>query len=208
MIAALYVAKGGCYFGLDGVDPWDEERDARLYAGPWPVVAHPPCQRWGKFWSGGPSAKVKRKLGDDGECFANALIKVRRYGGVIEHPAYSKAWEQYGLPIPSHKGGWNQNSCHVEQGHYGHRARKATWLYAVGTDFPELVWGPSEAKAYLCEPGIRSPEHGRALRASPGYIPVERLTASERIGTPTQFRDLLISMAESVNRSTNQRSSK
>ena len=33
VIAALYVATGGCYFGLDGVDPWDEARDARLYAG-------------------------------------------------------------------------------------------------------------------------------------------------------------------------------
>ena len=46
-IAALYVEKNGAYYGLDGVDPWDEERDARKYAGPWPVVAHPPCQRWG-----------------------------------------------------------------------------------------------------------------------------------------------------------------
>lgn len=46
MIAALFVATGGCYFGLEGVDPWDEQRDARLYRGPWPVVAHPPCSRW------------------------------------------------------------------------------------------------------------------------------------------------------------------
>ena len=45
MIAALYVETGGAYFGLEGVDPWDE---ARRYAGPHPVVAHPPCQRWGK----------------------------------------------------------------------------------------------------------------------------------------------------------------
>lgn len=52
MIAALYVQTGGCYFGLPGVDPWDEARDARKYAGPYPVVAHPPCQRWGKFWAG------------------------------------------------------------------------------------------------------------------------------------------------------------
>ena len=51
-IAALYVETDGCYFGIDGVDPWDEARDARLYAGPWPVVAHPPCQRWGKLWAG------------------------------------------------------------------------------------------------------------------------------------------------------------
>ena len=34
-IAALYVETDGCYFGLPGVDPWDEARDARLYAGPW-----------------------------------------------------------------------------------------------------------------------------------------------------------------------------
>ena len=47
IIAALYVESGGSYYGLDGVDPWDETRDARQYAGPWPAVAHPPCQRWG-----------------------------------------------------------------------------------------------------------------------------------------------------------------
>ena len=29
MIAALYVQKNGCYFGLPDVDPWDEERDAQ-----------------------------------------------------------------------------------------------------------------------------------------------------------------------------------
>ena len=29
-VAALYVQAGGCYFELDGVDPWDEARDARL----------------------------------------------------------------------------------------------------------------------------------------------------------------------------------
>lgn len=46
-VAALYVETGGCYFGLEDVDPWDIHRDARLYPGPWPVVAHPPCERWG-----------------------------------------------------------------------------------------------------------------------------------------------------------------
>jgi len=47
MIAALYVQTDGCYFGIDGVDPWGEPRDARRYDGPYPVIAHPPCQRWG-----------------------------------------------------------------------------------------------------------------------------------------------------------------
>ena len=69
MIAALFVANPGCYIGLPDVDPWDKERDARTYAGPWPVVAHPPCVRWGRYWFGGPSARVRRQLGDDGGCF-------------------------------------------------------------------------------------------------------------------------------------------
>jgi hypothetical protein len=43
LIAALYVETGGVYYGLPDVDPWDEARDARLYDGPWPVVAHPPA---------------------------------------------------------------------------------------------------------------------------------------------------------------------
>jgi hypothetical protein len=38
MIAALYVRTGGAYFGLEGVDPWDEPRNALKYRGPWPVV--------------------------------------------------------------------------------------------------------------------------------------------------------------------------
>lgn len=52
MISALYVEKDGVYFNLPDVDPWDETRDARLYKGPFPVVAHPPCQRCGRFWHG------------------------------------------------------------------------------------------------------------------------------------------------------------
>ena len=44
-VAALYVETDGCYFDLNGVDPWDISRDARNYPGPHPVVAHSPCQR-------------------------------------------------------------------------------------------------------------------------------------------------------------------
>jgi hypothetical protein len=62
-VAALYVTKGGCYFGLEGVDPWDEARDARTYAGPWPVIAHPPCQRWGRFWHGSTRKPHQPRLG-------------------------------------------------------------------------------------------------------------------------------------------------
>lgn len=55
-VAALFVETGGCYYGLPGVDPWDEARDARNYRGPHPVVCHSPCQRWSKYWHGSPRA--------------------------------------------------------------------------------------------------------------------------------------------------------
>lgn len=41
-VAALYVEADGPYSRVEGVDLWPESRDARKYAGPHPVVAHPP----------------------------------------------------------------------------------------------------------------------------------------------------------------------
>lgn len=200
-VAALFVRKDGPYFGLDGVEPWDETRDARLYPGPHPVVAHPPCQRWGRYWSGGPSAKVRRRKGDDGGCFASALASVRKWGGVLEHPADSAAWETFKLPKPMSGGGWVGSlfggwTCSVEQGNYGHRARKATWLYAFGVEPAALVWGPSGGGVRL-EDGFHTSEERRAARAA-GIRPCESLSTAQREETPPEFRDLLISIARSV----------
>lgn len=199
-VAALYVIDGGVYCGLPDVDPWPESQDARRYAGPYPVVAHPPCARWGRYWSGGPSHHGRFKLGDDAGCFAAALASVRRWGGVLEHPADSHAWRAFGLLAPPRIGGWVSAgdwrgwTCCVEQGHYGHPARKATWLYAVGCELPSLRWGKSAATARLDE-GFHSTAE---RRASVRRGVVERLPASQLAVTPLAFRDLLIAMARSV----------
>jgi hypothetical protein len=195
MVAALFVETNGIYFGLPHVDPWDKARDARSYSGRLPVVAHPPCQRWGRYWSGGPSAKVRRQKGDDSGCFESALAAVRHWGGVLEHPEASHAWAAFGLTAPPRSGGWVAAdfgggwTCCVEQGHYGHRARKATWLYACGVDLPSLKWGSSGKRARL-DGGWH---HGDQDRYDG-----PRLTTAECLGTPVEFRDLLISIAESA----------
>jgi hypothetical protein len=204
VIAALYVEgpPRGVYCGLHGVDPWYlPDRDAREYAGPWPVVAHPPCQRWGRYWYGGPSAKVRLVRGDDGGCFAAALASVRRWGGVLEHPADSSAWAAHGLIGPRRGAGWVTAgdflgwTCCVEQGHYGHRARKATWLYAVRCDLPELDWGPSTASVRL-DAGCPSKEERRRIQRL-GDLRSPRLHRRECAATPPAFRDVLIAMARS-----------
>jgi len=200
MIAALFVAKDGPYFNLSGVEPWDELRDAKNYSGPYKVIAHPPCERWGRYWAGGPSAKNRKKLGDDNGCFKSALASVRKYGGIIEHPEGSHAWPKFGLTKPPKKGGWiiadelGGKTCCVEQGHYGHKARKATWLYAFEIATPELIWGKAENKM-RCDEGFHSSLERMAARAQ-GKKPIKRLNQKERVHTPIEFRDLLISLVK------------
>lgn len=194
MIAALFVQPAGAYFGLPGVDLWDEARDARKYRGSTPVVAHPPCSRWCK-----PLAKVNQtryghKIGDDGGCFAAALGNVVKYGGVLEHPANSYAWdaEYFNLPKPR-RGYWRQDFAYkfpqcvwvteVSQSAYGHKARKNTWLLYSGRQAPPaLDW--SDPKGTHLTSWLQ-----RTSREAP------RITKKEADKTPPAFRDLLVSLA-------------
>jgi len=195
LVSALFIHANGCYCGLPGVDPWDESRDARLYRGPHPVVAHPPCSRWCQM-ARVNQARYGHRIGEDGGCFAAALAAVRRWGGVLEHPALSLAWAAHGLPRPEPRGwletacgGW---TCQVDQGHYGHPARKKTWLYAYGFVPPELRWGPGPTPTAWI-----STDRPRAELASRG---IRQISKREAQATPREFRDLLIDMARSVSR--------
>jgi hypothetical protein len=88
-------------------------------------------------------------------------------------------------------------TCCVEQGHYGHAARKATWLYAHGIPrnrLPDLKWGPFLGAQRIDE-GFNSKEKARAARNSPDFVPRKRLSQKQRIDTPIGFRDLLIGIA-------------
>lgn len=193
-IAALFVQTNGCYSGLPDVDPWPIERDARRYPGPHVVVAHPPCQRWCKL-APVNQARYGQPIGDDDGCFASALASVQRYGGVLEHPAYSIAWKHHGLPWPPESGGWQMGidggwCCYVEQGHYGRRARKPTWLYAVSVEPPELRWGRYDGPVAWI-----SADRPRAVLKEMGIAQLQKREAS---ATPPAFRDVLLSIARGV----------
>ncbi len=192
MIAALYVEKNGIYSGLPDVEVWDEARDARTYDGPHPVVAHPPCSRWCRL-AGLVEKRWGHKKGDDGGTFAAALAAVRRFGGVLEHPAYSDAWQAFGLPLPR-RHGWHGTDrigyvTHVEQGRYGHAAKKATWLYAYGVArLPPLRWGAEQGKALVSACGNHTDPNDMRPR-------IMKKTAS---ATPIEFRDVLLTIARAV----------
>jgi hypothetical protein len=200
-IAALFVDEGGCYSGMQGIDVWGVSRDARFYRGPYPIVAHPRCQRWGRYWHGSPRKPHQYRMGDDDGCFAAALRSLVLCGGVLEHPGYSNAWDAFGLPKPDRRGGWRLADgfavAHVEQGHYGHMARKVTWLLAHGpVMLPPLIWGPSEQR--LSPIALERHGYEKARRSGVMAYVGGKDKAKIRGATPLAFRDLLISIAKSA----------
>lgn len=190
MIAALYVDPTGCYAGLPDVEVWGQARDARTYAGPHPVVAHPPCHLWVNL------AAVNYKRyghvpawypgGSDGGCFASALASVRAWGGVLEHPAETHAWAHHGLPEPVGIGwqmvGPGEWVCEVWQSAYGHPARKRTWLFYAGSYPLALDWTRKAGTHQVGWFDRNKPAlHKRAASA-----------------TPIAFRDALLALARSA----------
>lgn len=125
-VAVLFARRDSVYKSLAGCDVWDEDRDARLWRGGVPVVAHPPCRAWGKL------AHMAKPRDHERDLARLAVEQVRKWGGVLEHPARSKLWADQGLPLPGatdSAGGW---TLPILQQWFGHRAEKATWLYIVG----------------------------------------------------------------------------
>lgn len=190
-VAALFVEETGCYAGLPDVDAWPKSRDARKYEGPHRVVAHPPCQLWGALaavnfarWGG-----EHNRPGNDGGCFASALRSVAQFGGVLEHPAKSRAWAAHGLAKPTGTGwlraGLHDWVCEVWQSAYGHKANKATWLYYHGINPPTpLLWGRPIGSHQV---GFHD-QRGKAANKP-------TLSKKEANATPLAFRDALIALA-------------
>lgn len=199
LVSALYVETGGVYFGLDGVDPWGEQRDARKYEGPNPIVAHPPCQRWTNLalvnfarWGG-----EHNRPGNDGGCFSAAVDSICKWGGVLEHPGSSRAWAHYGLTKPYGVGWCYQPDhrftagrggyyvCEVWQSTYGHRAAKRTWLLYAGRVRPaEMLWSRVPGTHQVGFQDRRGKQRNKPT-----------LSKKEAAATPEPFRDALLSLA-------------
>lgn len=197
MISALYIDPRGPYPKIPGVDCWDEKLDARKYDGPYPVVAHPPCGPWGRL----------RHLyrGNEHDCAPRAVEQVRRWGGVLEHPAGSLLWDIHvvrdigRMPKPGELPDvWGGYTIELDQCEWGHVARKRTWLYLVGV--------PREALEAPPFPG-REPTHwvsggrgraGKKAKTTPVPPGIKVASACQRRRTPPLFAEYLIRLAGSV----------
>lgn len=190
-VAALYVDPLGPYPAMPGVECWDAARDARLYAGPWPVVAHPPCAPWSKLkHMKRPAAHVAA----DVDCGPYAVGQVRRWGGVLEQPEGSRLWAACDLPgVGGVEDAWGGFSVAVEQVSWGHVARKRTWLYLVGIDTEIVRDGirTGGTPTHWCSGG-RKRSSGSGGLVPPG---IKVCSAQQRRRTPVAFAEWLVSLA-------------
>ena len=182
VVAALFVDRNGPYFSMPSVDAWDESRDARGYAGPFPVVAHPPCGPWS-------SLRHLRVASDDRELAPLAVEFVRRFGGVLEHPHTSILWPTLGLPRAGgdERDAFGGRTLLVDQCDFGHPVRKRTRLYIVSREVPP-------------RPPPREPTHWCSGTHTPGQrgtVPrgIKVCSATQRRRTPLAFAEFLVAIA-------------
>jgi len=183
-VAVLYVDPRGPYPEL--VSHWyDESRDGRSYDGPFPIVAHPPCGPWGRL----------RHLSknQDKTLAPLAVEQVRKWGGVLEHPAYSGLWKHCNLPLPGElPDEYGGRTVAVNQCDWKHVARKPTWLYIVTAPGLRLEWpGPGTPTHWII--GARD----RAVAKVRGVCPpgIKICSAEQRRRTPVAFAAWLVSLA-------------
>ena len=83
----------------------------------------------------------------------------------------------------------------VDQHCYGHRARKRTWLVAVGASrLPHPDLAPAEADVGYCVSGPGLPRTAESRRMHG----IELMGKRERELTPRPFAELLVDIAASV----------
>jgi len=89
-------------------------------------------------------------------------------------------------------------SAYIDQGAYGHPAKKPTWLYAILPAFPELRWERVWDRPRIGGDGFHSSaERARAKARVGGFEKSPQVPSEWRWRTPDALKDALFEMAAS-----------
>jgi hypothetical protein len=195
-VAVLFARADSVYKTMPDVDVYDIERDARTYAGPLPVVAHPPCRTWGTL------AHLFKHPEGERQLAPWAVDQVRKFGGVLEHPAKSRLWPELGLPEIGKVdafGGW---TLAIKQSDFGHRAEKKTRLYIVGCNPDDVPKMPITLgiPTHVISQNRTLPGGVRLKKGMPGWRP--DCTEAEQEHTPPDLAVWLVELARRCNQIT------
>lgn len=190
-VAILFARGDSIYKTLPGCDVYDKERDALTWPGGCPVVAHPPCRLFGRLRH---FAKSSDPAAEKALAFW-AVDMVRRWGGVLEHPASSTLWKEKPLPRAGERDEWGGWTLPVLQMWWGHRAEKRTWLYICGVEPRDVPMMPLRLGAAECVIRLdkRRPDGTHIRKGDADYRPF--LNEQEREGTPIDFARWLVELA-------------
>lgn len=126
-VAVLCVARNSIYKQIEGLDVYDIDRDARTFPGGMPIVGHPPCRAWSAY-----CRHQAKPLPGEKELAPMVVELLRKTGGVLEHPAHSRLWDELDLPKPGEPQRGGLWSMAVKQSWWGDSRTKATWLLFCG----------------------------------------------------------------------------
>ena len=175
VVSVLCAARNSMYHTIPAVVVYDKRRDARIFPGGTPIVAHPPCRSWSAF-----TKHLAKPEPGEKELGLWCCDQLRAWGGILEQPAHSGLFAAAGLPMPGQgerDGVW---SLEVWQAWWGYESKKSTWLAFVGVS-PNDVITPMTLHA-----------RGRDKRTQ------QLMSRNQRSATPLLFATWLIDLARRV----------
>lgn len=190
-VPVLFCESDSIYKDLKGrnrvqlCDVYDKDRNALNYDGRAAAIYHPPCRLWSRLKGLSTADESEKYL---------ALWSVRMVqmtGGILEHPADSALWRTCNLPTPGSIDQYGGFTIVIDQFHFGHKARKRTWLYIVGIKPNDL------ALRYKPIPG--APKYWLGHNKRPGRKPP--MPQKEHSATPLRFAKYLVKICAQINNS-------
>ena len=182
MNEVYFIADNSYYRLLPDLDLFDLRRNALSTVSSAPAIYHPPCRSWGRLRQFAKTPPGEHWLA------VWAVLRMWRYGGVLEHPAGSKLWSFMNLAHPGQRydshGGF---SVSLNQSWFGYPAKKNTWLYVVGCEISDLPAMP------LCFNAI-----SKTVSSSKNRDVLKELSHSERSRTTLQFNEYLVTVLNTI----------
>ena len=122
----LFISKSSEYKLDVRFDGYDIERCALSVNNFLPAVYHPPCRLFSKLKAFSKAPQEEKRLA------YWSIVRVRKYGGIVEHPLGSSLPKEVGFPgynkFDKHGGVW----VVINQVDFGYLTKKPTILYIVG----------------------------------------------------------------------------
>ena len=126
MINVLCTQSRSLYYNYDFFNCYDFSRNVFTLDNNLPCIAHPPCRLFSRLRKFSTAPIHEKKIA------FFCLDKVRRFGGILEHPRSSTLWHTGNFDLSGQVDSYGGFLRSVDFSWFGYPARKKTMLYFVG----------------------------------------------------------------------------